>query len=81
MSDNLFVSHGMVQVEHQYPILRVSQQMAQVEFQYPTLRVSQVMAQVEYAEPVPVSGPTQEQLLRHGTWFSGGVKQRMWWAR
>jgi hypothetical protein len=29
----------------------------------------------------PPSGPTQEQLLRHGTWFGSGVKQRMWWAK
>ena len=32
------------------------------------------------AFPLP-SGPTQAQLLRHGTWFGSGVKQRMWWAR
>lgn len=26
-------------------------------------------------------GPTQEQLLRHGTWFGDGAKQRMWFAK
>jgi len=26
-------------------------------------------------------GPTQEQIMRHGTWFGSGVKQRMWWAK
>jgi hypothetical protein len=30
---------------------------------------------------VPPSGPTQAQLMRHGTWFGSGVKQRMWWAK
>jgi len=25
--------------------------------------------------PTQASGPTLDQLLRHGTWFSGGVKQ------
>lgn len=33
------------------------------------------------AEEPPPSGPTQEQLLRHGTWFDSGVKQRMAWAK
>ena len=27
------------------------------------------------------TGPTQAQLMRHGTWFGSGVKQRMWWAK
>jgi hypothetical protein len=31
--------------------------------------------------PPPVTGPTQAQLLRHGTWFGDGVKQRMWWTK
>jgi hypothetical protein len=26
-------------------------------------------------------GPTQDQLLRHGTWFGFGVRQNMWWAK
>lgn len=32
-------------------------------------------------EAAPPSGPIQEQLLRHGTWFGSGVKQSMWWAK
>jgi hypothetical protein len=27
------------------------------------------------------SGPTNAQLMRHGKWFSSGVKQSFWWAR
>ena len=33
-----------------------------------------------YAD-APAEGPTQAQLMRHGTWFGSGVKQRMWWAK
>lgn len=31
----------------------------------------------EYGEPL---GPTMDQLMRHGTWFSDGIKQSMFWA-
>jgi len=27
------------------------------------------------------TGPTPAQLMRHGTWFGSGVKQRMWWGK
>lgn len=32
--------------------------------------------------PEPPADPMgQALLMRHGTWFGSGVKQRMWWAR
>ena len=39
-----------------------------------------IYAVIEDAPVAPV-GPTQAQLMRHGTWFGSGVKQRMWWAK
>ena len=26
-------------------------------------------------------GPTMEQVMRHGKWFSNGQKQTFWWAK
>jgi hypothetical protein len=31
--------------------------------------------------PPGISSPTQAQLMRHGTWFGSGAKQKMWWAK
>jgi hypothetical protein len=58
-----------------------SQVHVQAEYETaPQAVVSQVHVQVEYM--IPTSGaPTQERLLRHGSWFGSSVKQRFWWAR
>jgi hypothetical protein len=32
------------------------------------------------AVQIAITGPTTDQLLRHGNWFSGGVEQGFFWA-
>jgi len=41
--------------------------------------ISQIVMEVAYIEGT--AAPTQEQLMRHGTWFGDGVKKPMWWAK
>jgi len=40
------------------------------------------MADESSGVPEPPPGATgMAVLMRHGTWFGSGVKQRMWWAK
>jgi hypothetical protein len=80
------VSQLIAQIETQLHEIRVSRLIAQVEYVEvagaPAVYVSQVLAQIEYTEPPPApTGPLMAQLMRHGTWFGDGIKQKMWWAR
>jgi hypothetical protein len=82
MSDLIEVSQVFSQIEYgETPLAKVSQVFTQVEYgEIPLAKVTQVFVQVEYAEP-EISGPLMAQLMRHGTWFGSGIKQKMWWAR
>jgi hypothetical protein len=68
------------QVEYdQAPILKVTEIVGQAEYtEISRLELRWICAQVEYGEEI--LGPTQDQLLRHGTWFGDGIKQKMSWA-
>jgi hypothetical protein len=80
MADQLDVSQVIAQIATANDKLLVSQVLAQVATSENKILVSQVLCQVAYSDVS--AGPTQAQLMRHGTWFgSGGVKQRMWWAK
>ena len=42
--------------------------------------VSSWLSEVELSYQVDV-GPTNEQLMRHGKWFDGGIEQPYWWTQ
>ena len=83
MADQIKVTQNIAQVETLLPANeKVSQLLAQVETRLtPQLKVYQIVAQIEYVAGVGRGAPTQEKLLRHGTWFDTTGKKRFWWAR
>jgi len=82
MADQAKVTQAVAQVETlPTPRLKAIQVAAQVEtLPPPRLKSSQAIAQVEVILGT-AAGPTQEKLLRHGTWFDATGKRRFWWAR
>lgn len=82
MADQAKVTQAIAQVETlPTPQLKAIQVAAQVEtLPTPRLKSSQLIAQVEVILGT-AAGPTQEKLLRHGTWFDAAGKRRFWWAR
>jgi len=82
MADQAKVSQSISQVETlPTPQLKALQVSAQVEtLPTPRLKASQLIAQVEVVLGI-AAGPTQEKLLRHGTWFDTTGKRRFWRAR
>lgn len=78
MADEVLTSQVISQVAAQDNRQLVGQVLAQVATADNRIEISQLMVQVAYSDEV--SGPTQDKLLRHGTWFGQGVKQRMWWG-
>jgi hypothetical protein len=82
MADQAKVTQAIAQVETlPAPQLKAVQVAAQGEtLPTPRLKASQLIAQVEVILRT-AAGPTQEKLLRHGTWFDTTGKRRYWWAR
>lgn len=82
MADQAKITQAIAQIETlTTPHLKTLHVAAQVEtLPTPRLKASQLIAQVEVILGV-AAGPTQEKLLRHGTWFDNTGKRRFWWAR
>ncbi len=82
MADQAKVTQAIAQVETlPTPQLKALQVAAQDEtLPTPRLKSSQLIAQVEVILGT-AAGPTQGNLLRHGTWFDNTGKRRYWWAR